>query len=147
MKDDTDFLLAEYDNLKKEILALAQVIWNSDKLSITLSAAIWVWIFSHKIDFLSKLTSILPLIICVSILIYKWLLWRDVKQIGEYLKKIEDTFLNETNSKSEFKYGWENYLLRKNKDKLYYVLASFIWGFQIVINVIGIVYVFSIKGL
>lgn len=146
MKDATDFLLSEYESLKREVHDLSKDARNVEKVSITFSAIIWVWLITHEkgnVE-LARICSALPLLLTIIFGIYKYLLFRDVKFLDAYIEKIENNFLYTLNSQGTVKFGWEKHIKSRSKDTLFYILAILNFTLLIAINVFGIYYVFHV---
>src|SRR5579871_2906136 len=92
-----DFLLAEYNNLKAEILSINNEIRHLFELSITMSSIFWAWVLGQKDRrFFSpplKYFSSLPLCICVIVGLFIWALYRDIMNVGAYIQKTEQLLL------------------------------------------------------
>ena len=107
-----DFLLEEYKSRTQEIQGLMKEARQLELYSGAAVAALYSWFATTQLT--NTFAWYLPLIIPVLGLIRSWAFYARVKQIAEYVKKIEvHIFSNENQLK-----GWENWYAEIDKHNI-----------------------------
>lgn len=141
-----EFLLKEYDKLNNEVAKLLEETRTREKYSLATIAIIATWIYTEIIrpsndikisnkDLVSivRLLSWIPLVVTFLYGISVLLIYKNIKWIGEYLSKVEVTFINGLEYGKKEAFGWEKYFSEKNRKSFFVIWTWIFWGVQIII--------------
>ncbi len=117
-----DFVLEEYKSLREEILAKMEKNFKTLCLGVGGITVILGFVFEYDIN---ELFFVLPLLIVANAYRYK-AETASILNAGEYIRKIENSIYRQNSSFSECDtdkafgdLGWENYLQKDGKRKIY----------------------------
>ena len=123
-----EFLLKEYDKLNNEVAKLLEETRIREKYSLAIIALVVSWIYTeiiklpqdikitnHDLVSIVRLLSWVPLVITFLYGVSVLLIYNNIKWIGEYLSKIEETFIGGLENSQREVFGWEKYFNKKNR--------------------------------
>lgn len=125
----TAYINAEYGKLNNELESILKEIRSREKYSLTIVAAVAVWLFenySGTDHYILLAASFIPVITTLIYGISVLALSTNISWIREYLTCIENQFLEEPN-----KFGWERFFKKKNKVKFYSKTSFVMWILQL----------------
>lgn len=137
-----DYLKLEAAKLNSEVEKLLEESRSREKYSLTIIAAIAAWIFTHLHDTnigLLKIVSCIPLVTTLIYGVSVKYLYDNIKWIGEYLKKIEDYFLENGRDNDNNILGWEKYFDSENKKGKFVKVTWAIWLLQILLAIVVLI--------
>jgi hypothetical protein len=133
-----EYLTSEVAKLNNEVEKLLAETRSREKYSLTILAAVSVWVFTnlnaHNATLL-KAVSFIPLVTTLVYGISVKYLYDNIKWIGIYLRRIEDHFLGDAKD-NQGPWGWEKYFDSENK-KLKFIRVTWgIWILQLLLAII-----------
>ena len=147
-----EYLKKEFDKLNTELQTLLNETRTRERYSLTIIAGIATWIFTsmYKIEendqavshTLYKAISFIPIITTLLYAISVWLIYKNIKWIGRYLKRIENHFLSNSSGQKDKSWGWEEYFDSENKKSLFVNVTIGIWCFQLLLALSIVILVF-----
>jgi hypothetical protein len=149
---EENYLIKEYDKLNTEISNLLKEIHLRERYSLTILGLVAAWIFNESItnnvDLLKYnsrcILIILGIVLFVIILLFGisvLSLYRNIRWMGDYLRNIEDYFLEK--ERKEFEFGWEKHFKKINKNNLFIGLATFFWIFCLAMDLLIIMLLYN----
>lgn len=105
-----------------------------EKYSLTILAGVAVWVFTNLNDnnfVLLRLVSFVPLITTLIYGISVKFLYDNIKWIGNYLRRIEDYFMDNAKDSNGNFWGWEKYFDSENKKGKFVNVTWGIWILQL----------------
>ena len=100
----TQFLLAEYDALRREIDEKIRQSNSLPKYTALATAAIWTWLYSNNVDSVVRIVTWIPACLTVLLGVLDVAMHRDIIRAGEYIRRVEK-HLNLPEG-----LGWEGYI-------------------------------------
>jgi hypothetical protein len=147
MTGEETYLLKEFDKLNDEIAKLLEEIRSREKWSLTIIAAISAWMYSaafnketetilsrEQVLALTQALSWIPLLTTILYGISVWLLYKNIKWIGQYLNRIEKIFLAKYKDEDGLM-GWERHFRKENKQKYFVNWTWAFWIAQILVTI------------
>ena len=129
---NSDFLIAEYTCLKNEILNLVKKLQAVEHFSLISSAALWTWLIGKPWNSIYIASSFLPILTTSLLYLYRISLINGIYGISEYLKKIEEHFVDIE------KFGFEHHL-EKQSSSHFKKWGYWFWGAILSMNVLFII--------
>ncbi|NML24004.1 hypothetical protein HHL16_24200 [Pseudoflavitalea sp. G-6-1-2] len=129
----SEYLKSEAAKLNAEVEKLLAETRSREKYSLTIMAAVAVWVFTHLNNqnvTLLKAVSGVPFITTLIYGISTKALYDNIKWIGIYLRRIEDQFLGDAQDSLGL-LGWEKYFEAENKKKRFVQITWIIWILQL----------------
>lgn len=100
------FLMAEYTQMRSEIMLCIQGIENTERYAIVFSGAIWAWLATQKWNPAFVIVLLIPALITKLLEIKRRSLANAISQIAVYIRKIEDAV--DVTDEQVGKLGWEH---------------------------------------
>ncbi len=139
-----DYLLRESNKLNSEVEKLLEETRSREKYSLTIIAAVAVWIFTNASEtdvLLLRMVSLIPILTTILFGFSVKYLYKNIKWTGIYLKRIEDYFLGGARDDKDNLWGWEKYFDSENKKGKFVRVTVVSWILQLLLAVLLFIFV------
>jgi len=118
---DKDFLLAEYNHLKDEILDMNRLVPLNEKWAVVVSGVSWAWLaINHKDLPLKAVIVWIPFVLVTVLFLRSRAFEKKYDAFNTYLRRVEEKFELEG-------LGWEKFIHERGRH-LFKYYSTFIWS-------------------